>query len=399
MNIFLKLKDTLTAAYQKLVRASKTVLRSLKKAQHPLAERILSDAMQLSGIPSPTEKEEARSIFIVERLASLGVQSTLDDAGHLLARIPCTIAEDVKPILLVAALPSEHWHPTASLGSLDTEKAYGSGLADAIGPATLLAVAEAMKTGSLRCNRDVLLLFTASPSGKVPVELYNSLIEGSDTSPAAVFSIRGLSLGVLNTSYKGTYQIRVHLTLEDSEDAESRYSAVDAITQLAQSLSLVQWDEKGETNSVISRIEAGFGFGKHPTEGLAEIELYSSDSAVLEMAMKAAIATAEKSAAQYKAKAQVEVVSSIPVGKAEPNQELTKLAAGIMKDLHIKIREKPAVSAVSYFTTKNIPAMVLGMARGHIGLEQDEIEVESLEAGRKLLFTMLEKLTKEGNLS
>uniref|UniRef100_A0A7C3ELC4 Uncharacterized protein n=1 Tax=Gracilinema caldarium TaxID=215591 RepID=A0A7C3ELC4_9SPIR len=398
MNIFSRIKNTISNAFKQLLGVSKTVLDSLTKSKHPLAERILSDALQLSGIPSPTEKEEARSTFIVERLGNLGVQGTLDESGHLLARLPCSVAENVKPILLVASLPSEHWHPTASLGRLDTEKAYGTGLADSIGPATLLAVAEAVKTGMLRCNRDLLLLFTATPPNKVPGDLFNTLIHGTDTVPDAVFSIRGLSLGAIHTSYRGTYHIRVTLILEDSEDTEPRYSAVDAITQLAQSLSLVQWDDKGATSSAVSRIEAGFGFGKHPTEGLVEIELYSSDPAVLDMAMKAAVATAEKTAVQFKAKAQVDVVSSIPVGNAEVNQRIIKLLTAIMKDLHIKIKEKPAVSAVSYFTTLGIPALVIGMARGHIGLDSDEIEVESLELGRKVLFALLEKFPKEGTL-
>jgi len=397
MNVFSKIKNSFTNAFKQFVGTSRTVLGSLTKTKHPLAERILSDALQLSAIPSPTEKEEARSTFIVERLANLGIQGTLDEAGHLLARIPCTEAEHTKPILLVASLPSEHWHPTASLGRLDTEKAYGTGLADAIGPATLLAVAEALQTGTLRCNRDLLLLFTATPQNRVPTDLFNDVIQRPDTEPEAVLAIRGLSLGGLNTSYKGTYHIRFQLILDDSEDADPRYSAVDAITQLAQSLSIVQWDENGETTSAVTRIEAGFGFGKHPSEGSAEIELYSSDPLVLDMAMKAAVATAEKTAEQYKAKAQVDVVSSIPVGQAEVNQHIVKLVSAIMKDLHIHIIEKPIISAVSYFTAKGIPALVLGMSRGHIGLDSDVIEVESLESGRKLLFTLLEKISQEGN--
>lgn len=393
-----RIPSSIAHFFNQLIKGPGTILNSLTKSKHPLAERILSDALQLSSLPSPTEKEVARSTFIVERLAHLGIQGSLDERGHLLARIPCAEAEGRKPILLVAALSSEHWHPTASLGRLDTDTAYGSGLADAIGPATLLAIAEAVKIGNVKCNMDIILLFTTTPTGKVPEDLFNAIIESPETTPEAVFSIRGLSLGALNTSYKGTYEIQARLTLDDSEEADLKYSAVDAITQLAQSLSSVQWDETGATTSAVSRIEAGFGFGKHPTEGLAEIELFSSDPAVLDMAMKAAVATAEKTAAQFKAKAQVNVVSFIPVGKAEVNQHLTHLVASSMKELHIKIKEKPAVSAVSYFTTKGIPALVLGMARGHVGLDLDEIEVESLELGRKLLFTLIEKLSKEGTM-
>ncbi len=398
MNIFSSIKSSISSIFHQILGATSAVLGSLSKTKHPLAERILSDALQLSGIPTPTNKEEARSTFIVERLAALGIQATLEEEGHLIARIPSPTAEDLRPILLVASLPSEHWHPTESLGRLDTEKAYGSGLADAVGPASLLAVAEAIKTGSLHSNRDVLLLFTVSPYGNVPVALFNNLVDEFHTRPGVVLAVRGLSLGVLNTSYKGTYQIRVQLTLDDSDEMESSYSAVDAITHLAQSLSMVQWDDKGETTSVISRIEAGFGFGKQPTEGMAEIELFSSDSAVLDMAMKAVVATAEKTATQYRGKARVDVVSSIPVGNAKVNTQLTKMVAATMKELHIKIKEKPALSAVSYFTTKGIPAIVLGMSRGHIGLEHDEIEVASLESGRKLLFTLLERLSIERTL-
>ncbi|AEJ19027.1 hypothetical protein [Gracilinema caldarium] len=395
MNIISRIKNSIGRTFQQFLGVSQRLLRSLSKSKNPLAERILSDALQLSGIPSPTTKEEARSTFIVERLLGVGIQATLEEEGHLIARIPSPTPDDLQPILLVASLPSEHWHPTESLGRLDIDKAYGSGLADAVGPASLLAVAEALKTGTLRCSRDVLLLFTTSPYGKVPVALFNTLVDEVHTRPGVVLAVRGLSLGVLNTSYKGTYQIRVQLTLDDSDEMESNYSAVDVITQLAQSLSLVQWDDKRETTLVISRIEAGFGFGKHPTEGMADIELFSSDSAVLDMAMKAVMATAEKTAAQYKGKAKVEVVSSIPVGKAEVNTQLTKIVASTMKELHIKIKEKPALSAVSYFTTREIPALVLGMTRGHIGLEYDEIEVASLESGRLLLFSLLERLSKE----
>jgi len=398
MNIFSKIAQSISDKINQLKKTSKTILASLRRAKYPLSERILSDALQLSSLPSPTEREETRVTFIVERLASLGIPSSIDESGHLIARLHSQDTENEKPILLVSALPSEHWHPTGSLGRLDTEKAYGFGLADAIGPATLLAIAEAIQTGNLHLKRDLLLLFTITSPGKVPLELFNTLLNGADTVPEVVFSIRGLSLGVLNTSYKGTYHIRVDITLDDSEEGDSRTSAVDAITQLAQSLSMVQWDEKGETTSIISRIEAGFGFGKHPTEGLIEIELYSSDSAVLEMARNAAIATAEKTAAQYKTKAKIDVVSYIPVGNPEINHKLSKMVTSIMKDLHIKIKEKPAVSAVSYFTTKNVPALVIGMSRGHIGLDYDEIEIESLELGRKLLFTLLEKSDKEGVL-
>ena len=122
MNIFSKIAQSISDKINQLKKTSKTILASLRRAKYPLSERILSDALQLSSLPSPTEREETRVTFIVERLESLGIPSSIDESGHLIARLHSQDTENGKPILLVSALPSEHWHPTGSLGGLIQKK-------------------------------------------------------------------------------------------------------------------------------------------------------------------------------------------------------------------------------------------------------------------------------------
>jgi hypothetical protein len=67
----------------------------------------------------------------------------------------------------------------------------------------------------------------------------------------------------------------------------------------------------------------------------------------------------------------------------------------IMKDLHIKIMEKEGADPASFLLNNGIPALSLGIAKGRVGLEHDEVDIASVEKGRQLLEDIIAKLFHE----
>lgn len=397
MGFLAKIRGSIAGAFRGISRKASTVLHSLRRSPSPLSDRLLSDALRIAEIPTPTSREEQRSSFILERLASLGLNPKVDEEGNIVVRITCPNPDDSSPILLAADLSSTRWHPLESLSRLDSEHAYGAGLADALGAATLLSISETMLSGALPIRRDLLLLFAAHPLDDPRSEICGRLVEVPKYRPLAAIGVRGLPLGAVCAQSLGSYRIEVRVRT----DAEARGgeggqgSAVETIVELARTLSGVTWDAEKRTTCRIRRIEAGTGFGKMPTEGILDIELESPNEAVLELAMKAAVATAEASGREAKAQTKVSIAGFVPVGDPKARSGLTKLLTRTLREQHIKILEDVGIDSSSFFSSRGIPAVSVAMATGFEGLTQDRIEIASIEKGRKLLTTMIERIASE----
>lgn len=413
MGFFSRIKDVLAGTFHTISSEAASVLRSLKNARSPLADRLLADALRLAEIPSPTVAEERRAAFVMERLSSLGLSGSVDEEGNVLVRLSCADGESADPLLLFADLGTDRWRPLESLSRLDSDTAHGAGLADALGVAALLSIAESVLSGHVRCRRDLLLLFAARSPADPRSGIFKRLTEDVRLRPFAALGVRGFTLGRLALRSLGTYRLEVSLRTDadgrDSGDGPAQAkgggaqqtqsaaavqtppSAVDAAVLLARKLSGVVWDAERTTICRIRRIEAGSGFGKDPVEGILDIELESSNGAVLDMAMKAATATAEETGKEAKAKTEVRVVGYVPVGDPAVSAGLLKSLQAALRDQHVRIREYSGSDTAAYLTALGVPAVSLGLARGREGLAGDEVDVESIETGRKVLALLVER--------
>ncbi len=404
MGFFEKIRTTAVKAVRALTRRASTVLGSLRKSSSPLADRLLSDALRIAEIPSPTAREEQRAAFVLERLRSLGLNPQVDEDGNVLARITCPVPDDPRPILVLAELSSPRWHPLESLSRLDADRAYGAGLSDSLGPATLLSLAESLQSGTPAISKDILLLFAARPLDDPRGSVLRRLAEDPQDRPAAALGLRGLSLGTVPIKSLGTYRIEVRVRT-DAEVSETgrkpgsadrgHRNAVDAVVALARTLTGITWDAEQRTTCTVRRIEAGSGFGHEPTEGLLDIELESADEAVLEIAMKAATATAESRGREANLQTQVTIAGYVPVGDPGVGAGLSKLVIQALKEQHIKVREESGADPAAFFSSRGIPAVSLAVASGREGLDRDEIEVASIEKGRRLLVSVIERVSRE----
>lgn len=375
--------------------------RFSRRPSSPLADRLLTDTLRLAELPSPTEKEEKRAEFILERLASLGIPGDVDEDGNITATIPVEGTGDARPLLLFADLGTTRWSPLGSLSRLDPEKAIGAGISDSLGAAALLSIAEGVHSGSIKPGGSLLLLFAARSLHDPRSEIFKRLVEHSALRPAAAIGARGIGLGALSQKPLGTYRLSVMVRTLDpteaavhpSETAKGVHSqsAVSAAVLVAQRLGGVKWDSEGATSCHVRRIVAGTGFGRFPTEGVVDIEIESADAKVLEMAMKAATATAETVGKELSANLMVSIVGYVPVGEPSISASLISSAKEAMRELKIKQTDDPGADLAAFLSALGVPAVSLGIAYGHVGIELDEIDVTSIESGRRLLVAMTER--------
>ena len=399
------MRKTATAVVRFMAGKNSPLAMIFRRPAAPLAERLLADAMLLSELPSPTEREERRATFVIERLSSLGLLSEVDEDGNVFARIPAEISPDARALLLFADIGSSRWHPLESLSRVDVDVASGAGLSDSLGAAALLSIAEASVDGSLKRSRDLLLLFAARSLDDPRSDVFSRISEKLRDRPIAALGLRGFTLGSIPGRPVGTYRMEVRV--RTGVEAEGRAgpdprvapseapSAVDAAVAVARRLSGVKWDAEGETVCRIRRIEAGTGFGRLPTDGIVDIELESADAAVLELAKKAAIATAETAGRESGARTEVSILGHIPVGDPTVSAALSSLMRDLMKDLKIKIKESSGADPAAFLSVHGLPAVSIALAQGHEGLDADEVDIASLETGRRLVAALTERASEE----
>ncbi len=418
MGFFSKIRTSVVRTARALTQRASTVLGSLRKSESPLADRLLADALRIGEIPSPTDREEQRAVFVRERLRSLGLSPQVDEDGNVRARIPCPDPRDPRPVLVLAELSSRRWNPLESLSRLDADRAYGAGLSDSLGPATLLSLAESLLTGGMSLPRDVLLLFAARALDDPRGTVLRSLAEDPQDRPAAALCVRGLSLGAVHAASLGTYRIEVRVRTDLGEEEAPRKSgsadrptkaadrrpksadrapksAVDAVVALARTLTGVTWDAEGRTTCSVRRIEAGAGFGREPTEGVLDIELESPDESVLDLARKAAVATAESKGREAGLRTEVTIAGYVPAGGSGEGTDLSSRVIQALKEQRLRIREESGADAAAFFSSRGIPSASVAVASGREGLDRDEIEVASIEKGRRLLVSVVEKVSRE----
>jgi hypothetical protein len=393
-----------------------------KKPAAPLADRLLADALLLGEIPSPTEREEERAVFVVERLNSLSIPHIVDGEGNILARLHGKGGRSAEPLLLFTGLGSERWNSFESLGRLDTQYARGAGLADALGPAALLSVAESHSSGRSFRERDIILLFSVFGFDDPSKDAFLPFAEAR-YRPFAALGIRGFPLGAIFTPAQGSCRVEIKLCRESQfqntagfgtgfpadqpkspaydpkapgKNTDNTANLTGTLVNMASGY-LEKSGEGGGAEDLsinIRRIEARTVYDRVPLEGVLELDLESSSREKLDGALEKIKADTEK----YNSDGLVSsfrVFSSIPPADPARCERLAEILRKAVKSLKIKPVEHSGADSSSFLANMGIPALSIGLAGGRAGVDRDTIEVATVETGRLLLERCIELITGE----
>jgi hypothetical protein len=420
MNFLETVKNSLLRGINSLSGKVQLFFHRPKKSAAPLADRLLADALLLGEIPSPTEREEERAAFVVERFKSLSIPHTIDDEGNILVRLHGRGGRSAEPLLLFTGLGSERWNSFGSLGHLDTQYASGAGLADALGPAALLSVAESHNSGRSFWERDIILLFSVFGFDDPSKNAFLPFAEARNR-PFAALGIRGFPLGAIFTPAEGSYRVEIKLYRESQfqntaglgtsfpaaqpkspahdskalgKNADSAANLTGTLVNMASGYLEKSGEGEGDLSINIRRIEARTVYDRVPLEGVLELNLESSSREKLDGALEKIKADTEK----YNAEGLVsslQVLSSIPPADSTRCERLAEILRKAVKSLKIKPVEHSGADFSSFLTNMGIPALSIGLAGGRAGVDHDTVEIASLETGRLLLERCIELVTGE----
>ncbi|MDR0487117.1 MAG: hypothetical protein LBG91_02600 [Treponema sp.] len=348
----------------------------------PETYRLLTDAVQLAELPSPAPGEEPRAAFVLARLNSFGMEPVVNDSGNIFVRLSSRKASDIAPILLFTDLGTKRWHPSESLARLDAENAAGAGLSDSLGTAALLSIAENFQSTFAPVLKRDLLLFFSTASLDDPKIDFDSIIKTPHLSPFAAIGVRGLSLDRILHSI-GSYRVEITVAGENAETNSNKVT--ETLIDCARTLLGIAWDAEGKTKMFIRRLEALTVYGLSPQEGVLELEIESTEAALLDMAMNAVKATAGKVGEAANIRTETKLLSFIPPGKPEKSTKLFEILRKLCREARLKIREENGADPAAFFSGEDIPALSMGIALGREGKERDIINIDSVDKGASIL--------------
>jgi len=385
MNVFGFLKNAVQSGLNAISGKVNQFLARPRKPAFPLADRLLADAFRLGQIPSPTEQEKERAFFIAERLSALKVPYVVDEGGNILASLHSLNETNIsrEPLLVFTRLVSERWNSLESLGKLELQYAQGAGLADALGPAALLSVAEACVEGRLTPERDLCLFFSAQHFDDPVSDVFRIVTSDSHYRPAAAIGVRGFMLGFLTNHTLGSHRAQLAVSEEEEQKTDSN-AVVSALVDMTRHFQKAAEVFEGKLKLYFKRIEAQSAYNRTPAEGVLDLELESGDGEILERALENIKSVAE-TAAYTSVKGSFRVIASIPPGDPVLCKELAEIVLQEMKDLKITVVEESKPDPAAFLSVLGIPALSVGIASGREGLTRDTVEIASLEKGRLLL--------------
>ncbi len=359
----------------------------------PYVSRILSDAILLNEIPSPTEREAARTDYILQRLGEFGYQdASVDDFGNVTAVVPARESTE-EHVLLFADIRCEDYSPIDSMTKLEADRLRGTGIAESsVAAAALLVLAEYLARNEIQYDRTVVFLFTSFDPGERDTQPLERFLQDWKDRVRLAGHVRGLDLGRIEERPLGTCKLSVKVHTEERAGAahEPVISAIWVLAIIASRLGSIRWDAQNDTFLSISRMEAGVGFGWYASEGVLELEVFSPIAATLDVARKAVEATIAGIAQESGAAVEITVKAFLPAGDPEINQGLTAIVRGVYDRLHIKPRTVSLPGYASFLNSFGIPAVTLGITTGSKSYTEEFIHVRPLEIGFRQLLAFLD---------
>jgi len=366
------------------------------------ASRIVSDAVLMNDIPSPSSGEELRMDFIRERLDEFGISNVFsDEKGNTLALFPA-YGSKRDFVLIAAEVGDANYSPLGNGVRLSSSRAAGLGLGErSLGAAALLVFAEFAQATGFHLDKNLLVLFTISSSVDEREEAFRHFLEGWGDRVSCGIIVRGTGLGIVETKHVGSYRLSVGVQTKSHEilAPESTASAASILGTIASQVGGISWDEKRTAMVNIARMEAGTGYGHWATQGELDMEIVAEDEKMLETIKSVVTGTISKAAVGTDAKIETLVRFRRSVGDPMRNADLVAELRSALGKVRIKPAHGYVSEKVSILNESGIPAVAVGVTTGSSGPDSEEIDLGLIEQGFRQLLMVVEGSSKGGDRS
>ena len=360
-----------------------------------LKKLVLTDAVLLGEIPSPTFNEGDRIRLIVDRFRENGLEDPeIDYHGNASAILNGT--EGRSSILIMAHADSVFDTNTQHVMNVGPDEIKGPGIADnAIGLATVVALPKLLKTLNIEFRDDLIFLANTKSLGRGNLDGARFFMETMKRPIRAGICVEGASQGRLSYSGLGTLRGEIRLEIPKNYDWNRFGSsgAVSQLTRIVNQLLEIPLPKEPKTKMILGGISCGSTYNKTPKRGILRFEITSEEDQVISDLKQKVQDLCEQSSLENGTKVNLEVVATRPNCGIPFTHPLVKATRSIMSELGVTPEVNPSTGDLNVLIEAGHPGVTLGLTTAeNIGEENESIHLESLPSGIAQLITMLQAI-------
>lgn len=347
---------------------------------------LLSDIVTISQTPAPTFQEEERANLLERRFREEAADNVYrDPEGNVVAQLK---ERDVPAVCLTAHLDTVFDRSVDHTVHVDDRRITGPSVGDdSLGLATLLSMLRLLPlddVGHLICAA------TTGTEGDGNLRGSRYFVEHCRSELNFTFCLEGHRLGRIDHWSLGNNRIRISVESLGGhvwrDRKKTRENPIKVVGRLINRLSRIEDDlnDKDEINFInFGMVEGGSAYNTVPYESELNVEIRSTDSALLEEMFNRIFNTVEEVSQNTDVDITVREVTRRPVSGIEADHWLVQSMESVHRDLDISSRKGPASSDSCIFLSEGIPTLTLGLAQGeNKHRENESLEINSLQRGQ-----------------
>lgn len=346
-------------------------------------------------IPSPTFQEEHRIRFLTDRFIECGLQNiSTDEQGNALGILPGNTGE--RNIVVTAHVDTPFDETVDHTISVEPDVVIGPGVGEnSLGVAALTTLPDLIAAAKLDLDANLIFVGSTQSLGRGDMRGLRFFLDNKDFDVLAGICVESVELSRLSYESLGMIRGDIRVAVPESFDW-TRFGAVGAIgtlNEIINHINHIRLPQEPRTRIMLGRLRAGTSSSTVANQAELRFEIRSESSALVdEINQQFADIIAEVSS-RTGSKVDLDVYSKREPGTIGFTHPLTRAAREIQQKLGIEPRPGPSVSELSAFIYRDIPALTLGLTKGHHFLELNEsLEIEPMFTGLAQLLGILKAI-------
>ncbi len=360
-----------------------------------IREIILSTAVMINEIPSPTFYEKNRAHFLADRFSDLEMlNASVDEKDNALGIIPGSVGD--RDILVTAHLDTLFDQTVDHTVTLEPTQMIGPGISDnSLGLAILGSLPVILDCVKMEFEANLVLLGSSRSLGPGDLEGISFVLDNYQRTFHAAVCLEGIRIGRLSFSSIGMLRGTLSYSIPERYDW-TKFNSVGAIVDMNDMVNRIleiPLPSKPKTSILLGQIEAGTSYNTLPTKARLRMEIRSeSEEIVSDLALRIKN-LAEEMTSKTGAFVQFEEIARRKPGGTEFSHPLNTTAREILKSLGIAPRVIPSTSEVAALIDRGIPAITIGLTNGeNSGEENESVDIEPISKGLAQFVSLLKAI-------
>ena len=345
---------------------------------------LLANLVMMAETPAPTFGEQKRVRFLLDRFRESGLDRIGDDEmNNGVGFLPGP--EGAPTVAVVAHLDTVFSETDPHALSLGPDRVRGIGIADnSLGAAVLASLPHLLQSLGIEPRANLLLLGVSRSLGRGNLGGIRFLLENSEQKIDRAVCLEGAPLGRLNFTALAMMRGEIRVEVPDEYDY-SRFGVTGAIVHINDIINRIleiPRPSRPKTSVVFGSVQGGNSFHELAKKAWLRFEVRSEADEVADMIESRIGDIIEEVRARSGVHIEMDKIAFRRHGGIGFDHPLVRTCRRVMEELDITPKIGPSMSELAALIGHDIPAVTLGLSRGHlVNTAEEEVEIEPIYRG------------------